>query len=283
MLQRHVQIGQHMAAVHQRYYLIHMRIRIHIVQPDPGIMLLRQLAQRAYEIGHVRAHRLAVPKTSAEFHIDAIGTGVLRDHQQFLHTGLEQVLGFQHHLGNPARHEIAAHRRNDAEAAAMIAAFGNFQVRIVARRQLHALRRHEIDKRLVRLGQMRVHRVHHLAQRMRAGDGQHFRMHFLDQVVTGGVLATAETAGHDDFAIFTDRLTDGVQRFLHCRVDETAGIDDDQICAVIGLGRVIAFGAQLGEDLLGIDQGFRAAERHESDFGCGSGRHEKKIGGTAGV
>src|SRR4029079_11797360 len=47
-------------------------------------------------------------------------------------------------------------------------------------------------------------------------------------------------------------------------VDEPAGVDDHEVCAaVIGRDR-IALGPQLGEDLLGIDEGLRAAERHEA-------------------
>lgn len=76
----------------------------------------------------------------------------------------------------------------------------------------------------------------------------------------------AETAGHDDLAVLVQRLADGVEAFLHGFVDEAAGVDDDEVRAVIGAGDFVTFGAQLRHDLLGIDERFRAAERHHADF-----------------
>lgn len=59
----------------------------------------------------------------------------------------------------------------------------------------------------------------------------------------------AQAAGHDHPAVFGQRLADGVERLLHGGVDEAAGVDDHQIGAIIRLGRLVAFGTQLGEDL----------------------------------
>ena len=60
------------------------------------------------------------------------------------------------------------------------------------------------------------------------------------------------------------RLADGVERFGDGGVDEAAGVDDDQVGAVIGRRDRVALGAQLRQDLLGIDQRLRAAERDEA-------------------
>ena len=49
-------------------------------------------------------------------------------------------------------------------------------------------------------------------------------------------------------------------------IDKAAGIDDHQIGASVGFRRFVAFGAQLGQDLFGIDQRFRAAERDKAHF-----------------
>ncbi len=186
MLERHIQIRQHMALErafgHHRNDFIDARIRIHVMQTYPCAVLRCEFAERADQIGHARLDRLAVPETGTVFDVDAVCARVLRNHQQFLHAGLEQVLRFEHHVGDRARHEVAAHRRDDAERTAVVAAFGNFQVRVVARRELHAGSRHQIDERIVRLRQMIVHRLHHFAERVRAGHGQHLRMHFFDQV-----------------------------------------------------------------------------------------------------
>jgi hypothetical protein len=126
----------------------------------------------------------------------------------------------------------------------------------------------------MRLGQMLVYREHDFADRVRAGHFQHFRMDGLDHVVAVGVFFGAKAAGDNDAAVFVERFADGVQRFLHRGVDETAGIDDDQVGALVGLGGIVAFCPQLRQDLLGIDQRLGAAERHKTDFRrcAGNGR-----------
>jgi hypothetical protein len=73
--------------------------------------------------------------------------------------------------------QVAAQRRDDAEGAAVVAAFGNLQVGVVPRRQLDALRRHQVDEGVVRLGQVLVHLLHDLLGGVRAGDGEHLRVH----------------------------------------------------------------------------------------------------------
>ncbi len=47
----------------------------------------------------------------------------------------------------------------------------------------------------------------------------------------------AEAAGDDDLAVLGERLADGVERFGHGRVDEAAGVDDDEVGAVVGRAR----------------------------------------------
>ena len=81
MLKRNIQVRQHFALRHQRDYFIHMGIGVDVMQAHPDT----EFAQRAYQFGHARLERLAVPKAGAVFHIHAIGAGVLRDDQQLLH------------------------------------------------------------------------------------------------------------------------------------------------------------------------------------------------------
>jgi len=76
-----------------------------------------------------------------------------------------------------------------------------------------------------------------------------------------------EAARDDDLAVLGQRLADSIERFLHGGVDEAAGVDDDEVGAIIRLGRLVAFRSQLGQDLLGIDQRLRATERNETDLG----------------
>jgi hypothetical protein len=79
-------------------------------------------------------------------------------------------------------------------------------------------------------------------------------MHFRDDAFLG-----AETAGHDHFAVFGERFADRIERFLDCRVDEAAGIDDDEVRIVIRRRGGVALGAQLGKDALRIDEGLGTA------------------------
>ena len=74
------------------------------------------------------------------------------------------------------------------------------------------------------LRQVRVHRAHHFVGGVRAGDGQHARMGFPDDIALG-----AEAAGDDHLAVFGQRFADRIERFLDRGVDEAAGVDDDQI------------------------------------------------------
>jgi hypothetical protein len=49
------------------------------------------------------------------------------------------------------------------------------------------------------------------------------------------------------------------------RIDEAAGIDDDEISVGIIWRDGVSLGAQAREDLLGVDQCLRAAQGHESN------------------
>jgi hypothetical protein len=76
--------------------------------------------------------------------------------------------------------------------------------------------------------------------------------------VPDDVLLDPEATGNDDLAVLGERLADRMERFLDRGVDEAAGVDDDEVGAGVVLGGVVALGAQLREDALGVDQRFRA-------------------------
>ena len=89
----------------------------------------------------------------------------------------------------------------------MVAAFGNFQVSIVARRQLHALFRHQAQERVVLwLWYVVMNMFQHLLVAVRAGDLQYLRMHFADLI-----HLRAQAAGDNHFAIFRQGFTNGFQ------------------------------------------------------------------------
>ena len=122
-------------------------------------------------------------------------------------------------------------------------------------RKLYALRRHQAGKWVMRLRQMRMHMLEHLVGGMWPGDRQHPWMRGADNI-----LLRPQTTRNNYLAVFRQRLTDSVERFLNRRVDEAAGINDDQIGAFVGRRNQVALGTQLGKNLLGINQRLRAAQ-----------------------
>jgi hypothetical protein len=101
---------------------------------------------------------------------------------------------------------------------------------------------------------MRMYRFHDRRRVMRAGDGKDRGMDVLDDV-----FFHPEASGNDYLAVLGERFADRVERFLHRGVDEAAGVDDDQIGAVVGLRGGVALGAQLRQDALGVDERLRTA------------------------
>jgi hypothetical protein len=143
----------------------------------------------------------------------------------------------------------------------MVAAFGDLEVRVVFRRKPDALRRDKVDERIVGFGQVLVHRLHHFVGRMRAGDGKHPGMGLAHDVPLG-----AEAAGDDHLAVFVQGFADRLERLLHRRVYEAAGVDDDEVGVAVRRRDEIAFGAQLRQDALRIDERLGTAERDEAYF-----------------
>src|SRR5450830_517682 len=262
VLERDVQVRQDLAGGHQRDQLVHVRIRVHVMQAHPHA----QAAEGFAQFGHAGFHRRAVPEAGAVFHVDAVGAGVLGDHQQLFHAGFDQALGFVQHVTHRAADQLAAHRRDDAEAATVVAAFGNLQVRVVARGQLDALRRHQVDQRVVVLARRHhlMHGVDHLLVLLRAGHGQHARVYLAD-------IAFFDThaAGDDDLAVFLDGLADHFQGLCLGRVDEAAGVDHHHVRVLVSGHDVITFHAQLRQDAFGVDQSLWAAQGNKADLGVG--------------
>ncbi len=271
VLQRHVEVGQDAPGGHQRQQRVDLRVRVDVVQPHPGAVRLGQRAELLAELDEARAQRPAVPEAGAVLQVDAVGAGVLADDEQLLDAGVEQPARLAEHVADRARDEVAAHRGDDAEGAAVVAALADLEVGVVRRRQLDALRRHEVDVGVVRARQVRVHGVDHLLGRVRAGDGQHLRVRLPHEAGAALAAARAEAAGDDDAAVGGQRLADRGQALLHRGVDEAAGVDDDEVGAGVGRAGRVALGGQPGEDQLGVGQRLRAAEADETDGRCRAG------------
>jgi hypothetical protein len=130
----------------------------YVVQAHPHA----ELAEGVAEVVELGAQRAAAPEAGAVLGVDAVGGGVLGDHQQLLDAGVDEVLGLAHHVADRAADEIAAQGRDDAEGAAVVAAFGDLEVGVVVGRELDALGRQQVDEGVVGLGQVLVHLLHDL-------------------------------------------------------------------------------------------------------------------------
>src|SRR4051794_35832014 len=96
---------------------------------------------------------------------------------------------------------------------------------------------------------------------LRAGDGEHLR-----EAVRNRLGLGPHAAGDDHLAVLGQGLANGPKRLLLGAVEKPAGVDDDEISAVVLARELVALGAQARNDALGIDQRFRAAERDKADF-----------------
>ena len=86
VLERHVEVGQHLALRHQRDHRVDVRVGIHVVQPDPdaGAPPRPRARSRPRLVG-VAPLRLAVAQ------VDAVRAGVLGDHEDLAHRGLREA------------------------------------------------------------------------------------------------------------------------------------------------------------------------------------------------
>ena len=96
----------------------------------------------------------------------------------------------------------------------------------MARRELHALRGHQVDERVVRRGRGGVHRRHDALVGLRAGDRRDVGKGVADRLGLG-----AHAAGDDDPAVLAQRRADRLERFGLGAVEKTAGVDDDRVGA----------------------------------------------------
>ncbi len=96
---------------------------------------------------------------------------------------------------------------------------------------------------------------------MRAGDGENVGMRFADQRFLG-----AQAPGDDDLAIRAKRFADGLEAFRLGAVEKAAGVDDDDVGAVIGRREAVALRPEGGQDAFAVDQRLGAAETDKTDF-----------------
>ena len=229
-----------------------MGVGVDVVQPYP----CPERPQITRQIGDM----CAVATVFGMFDIDAVGRGILRDHQQLVHAVLHQLFSLAQDRMGRARLQAAAHVGDDAELALVITAFRDLQIAVVARRQADGLRGQQIDKRIGRGRHGPMHRVQHLFILVRAGDGQNTRVMFADIIRLG-----PQTAGHDHLAIFVQRLANRVKAFGLGGIKEPAGVHNHRIRPGVVRRHAVAFGAQPRQNPFAVDQRLGAAQRYHAD------------------
>ena len=129
-------------------------------------------------------------------------------------------------------------------------------------RKLYALRRNQVEVRLVLRWRRPMNSGQYAFVLLRPRHRQHLRMRGRNLF-----RLRAHAAGHDDFAVFLKRRPDCGERFRLRAIEEAAGINDRQVGIGVIAGQFVTFRAQPRDNALGIDQRLRAAERYERDAG----------------
>ena len=118
----------------------------------------------------------------------------------------------------------------------------------------------KIEEGIVRARHGLVHLLDHRLILMRAGDGEHAGMRGAD-----AVSLDAEAAGDDDLAVLGQRFADRRKRLFLGAVEKAASVDHHGVGALVARRQLVAFGAELGDDALGIDQRLGAAQADKAN------------------
>ena len=165
-----IEIGQQAGGRigHYRDKVSDMGVGVDIMKANPG----PQPAKFAGKLGDVAAHLAALPWMDVVAPVEPVGGGVLADNQQLAYPGLDQFLGLAQDGVGRAGGELSPHGRNDTEPAGVIAAFGNLQIGIMARRQGDATGGQQVDEGIGCGRHSLVDGVDHLFVLVRAGHGR---------------------------------------------------------------------------------------------------------------
>jgi hypothetical protein len=216
------------------------------------------------------------------------------------------------------RAHLAADRRNGAEGAALVAPFGDPQVRPVPRREaettrvvlevadalavlavhgeaddvlpalargLERVRGDPVARPLRRVGQaLARHRAHGVEHVVAVEDADH-RVDAGRPFEELRAVTLHEAACNDDSLdlaalLALDRLADHVERLVLRRLEEPAGVDDDRIGRLVAVDERIAAVGEHAEHLLAVDEILRASERHERHLRVGGRRRFRLLGRT---
>ena len=81
-----------------------MRVWVDIVHSHPHA----ELAESGREVVELGLERAIAPRACGIADIEAIGGGILADHQQLFHPSLDELFGLAHHVAGRSADEVPA-------------------------------------------------------------------------------------------------------------------------------------------------------------------------------
>ena len=268
MLQRQIQIGRDLRIVGdlvQQPILRAVRVAVEHAHPVHAL----DLAHRAQQL---RQHEVPVAEVAA------VAAGVLGDQRNLRHALRGKAAALGHDVVEGPGGIIAANQRNRTVGAAVVAAVRDLHVGRVGRggqnaaaveealavvhvdRALarHGLVQHVVQARVVRHAHEAVHLRHLRGQRVGIALGQTARDEQLFQ--PAGLLVLRH-------------LKDCVDGLLLGRLDEAAGVDEDDLRLGGIVDDLVAPVAQHAQHVFRIHQIFRAAQGNHAHGGAGAVVH----------
>src|SRR5262249_25805489 len=223
-----------------------------------------------------RAQELREGRAIAQ--VAAVGRGILGDQVDLERPGGGQRLSLGEEIGHRTALVPAADLRDDAEAAGVVAALRDLEIRGPPRARANARRGGERGKHVRRLaehawrvGRRQAHRVRE-PQEVSGADEDVDLGEFVAQLVG---VALGEAAGDDEAparptGLDARQLEDRVDRLLLGRADEGARVHDQHVRGVGIEDQLVSGARELAEHDLAVDLVLRTAQRDEADARHGS-------------
>ena len=130
----------------------------------------------------------------------------------------------------------------------MVAAFRNLDIGVMTRRQLDST---GWKKRFKRIVSRRLHAMdclHHVIWSMGASNREQ-----AGKALAKIMCFRAKTPGNNHITILGQSLFNRTQRFFNRRLDEAAGIDNDQVGTIKAVGYIVTFCAKTTENSFRVD------------------------------
>ena len=255
MLDRHVEVADDARLLRDDFEQLRRdagRVEVHVADPRYG----RLAHQGLQHLGQAHAVAAVAPVVGQVLRHEV-------DLARALH--LEQ-LRLADDVVERERAVLAAHQRDGAERAAVVASFADLEVAHPGR--VAGVEPHAGVQRLGVADQpARVQLADELVGLRRAEEEVHLGEGLLHLALVPFHHAPHRHQGLAGAVhLVAGRLDDGVERFLLGRVNEPAGVDDNQLGLVERLDGLAAMGAELGDVAFAVDGVLVAAEGDDGKF-----------------